>query len=266
MKKSLVVLLAVLVVGMFFASPSDNPTLDTGAVAVMGELEQADTDKAKITAWALNMRSGAGTNHGVIGYLYKDDVVDVIGKIGKWYVVKTEDDKVGCISSRYAEPIQEQPEPTPTPTPGPTPTPTPTPEPDPQPKPQPEPSELEKQRQEMLGYINEARRAAGKDPLVLDAEISKVAQVKSQDMADNDYFSHYSPTYGSPFDMLKDFGVSYGWAGENLALHTSIKSAHDALMDSDGHRENILNENFNKIGIGVVKDGYSLYITQMFTD
>ena len=96
-------------------------------------------------------------------------------------------------------------------------------------------------------------------------DVVRVARIKAKDMADNKYFSHQSPTYGSPFDMLKKFGVSYRAAGENIAGNRSSKAAHDALMNSPGHRANILNTQYDRIGIGIVPDSrYGKVFVQMF--
>jgi uncharacterized YkwD family protein len=105
-------------------------------------------------------------------------------------------------------------------------------------------------------------------PLKLDQKLSSVARIKSQDMKDNGYFSHQSPTYGSPFDMLKQFGVSYRTAGENIAAgYSTAQAVVDGWMNSQGHRENTLNKSFTKIGVGYVKGGsYGSYWTQLFTD
>lgn len=123
-------------------------------------------------------------------------------------------------------------------------------------------SELEKQ---MVELINAERAKAGASPLAIDSKVTGVARAKSQDMIDKNYFSHTSPTYGSPFEMLKAFGVSYRTAGENIAMNRSMTNAHTALMNSAGHRQNILNPAYKSIGVGIVANasGY-LYITQMF--
>ena len=85
-------------------------------------------------------------------------------------------------------------------------------------------------------------------------------------MIDKNYFSHTSPTYGSPFDMMKSFGISYTAAGENIAKgQNSPQSVMNAWMNSSGHRANILNKSYNQIGVGVAKDSRgNLYWTQMF--
>ncbi|ENY8659923.1 CAP domain-containing protein [Clostridioides difficile] len=121
-------------------------------------------------------------------------------------------------------------------------------------------------QKEVVDLVNIERAKAGLNPLTLDSSISNVATKKSQDMIDNNYFSHNSPTYGSPFDMLKKFGISYKTAGENIAMGQKIpKEVVNAWMNSEGHRKNIMNPNFSKIGVGVAqKSGGSIYWTQIF--
>ncbi|MEW9121637.1 MAG: CAP domain-containing protein [Thermotaleaceae bacterium] len=165
------------------------------------------------------------------------------------------------------------------PQPKPTPQPQPKEEVKPAPAPQPTPQEPPAAQQpaespkfqagvyEMLGLINEERAKVGASPLQLHEAATFVAQEKSDDMVRNNYFSHTSPTYGSPFDMLKTFGISYSTAGENIAINSSVQRAHAAFMNSDGHRRNILNPNFTHVGIGIAKDAAnsnSYRITQMF--
>lgn len=84
-------------------------------------------------------------------------------------------------------------------------------------------------------------------------------------MVSNNYFSHQSPTYGSPFDMLRNFKISYKTAGENIAANSSNSGAVNAWMNSSGHKTNILNSNFNYTGIGVVSSPkYGKMYVQMF--
>src|SRR5690554_4335627 len=140
--------------------------------------------------------------------------------------------------------------PSPEPTKAPVPTQAPSPKPSQLPSPQPtgNPStayQLSSDEQRMVNLVNTERQKAGLAPLKVDLDLSRVARIKSQDMRDNNYFSHTSPTYGSPFDMMRSFGISYRTAGENIALHSSVESAHNGLMNSDGHRANILRPNFN---------------------
>ncbi|QQK78669.1 hypothetical protein HUG20_01280 [Salicibibacter cibi] len=120
--------------------------------------------------------------------------------------------------------------------------------------------------QEVVRLTNEEREAQGLEPLEAHEELAEVATVKSEDMRDNEYFSHESPTHGSPFDMISDHGIDFTVAGENIAAgQPSPEQVVEAWMDSDGHRANILNDDFTHIGIGHVEGGsYGEYWTQMF--
>ncbi|MDF2959403.1 MAG: hypothetical protein K0S39_1138 [Paenibacillus sp.] len=140
------------------------------------------------------------------------------------------------------------------PAPAPTPAPTPAPSPEPEPSP-PASNGLTAEEQQMVDLVNQARKEAGLTPLSVNTELSKVARLKSQDMVDKNYFSHQSPTYGSPFEMMKQFGISYSTAGENIACNQTVTAAHQALMNSPGHRANILSKDFTEIGIGIVDGG-----------
>ncbi|MYL20447.1 hypothetical protein GLW04_11140 [Halobacillus litoralis] len=118
-------------------------------------------------------------------------------------------------------------------------------------------------QKKVIELTNEARKKNGLKPLKNSAEVEEVAQVKSEDMAENDYFSHTSPTYGSPFDMLEDFDVDYSTAAENIAAgQQSPKSVVDGWLNSSGHRKNIMNNSITHIGVGYAKDGN--YWVQMF--
>ena len=101
--------------------------------------------------------------------------------------------------------------------------------------------------------------------LKVDEEVQRVARIKAEDMVKNNYFSHTSPTYGSPFNMLQSFKISYRTAGENIAGNSSNSGAVNAWMNSSGHRANILNSSFNYTGIGVVNSSkYGKIYVQMF--
>jgi len=98
---------------------------------------------------------------------------------------------------------------------------------------------------------NVERTKNGLKPFTLNVELSKVARIKSQDMTDKNYFDHNSPTYGSPFDMMKKFGISYNYAAENIAKgQKTPEEVVTAWMNSAGHRANILNPNLTQIGVG----------------
>lgn len=122
-------------------------------------------------------------------------------------------------------------------------------------------------RQEEIVFqlLNMDRQKNGLSPLPLDPELSRIARIKSQDMKDNRYFAHESPTFGRAPQMLTHFGYAYNGVGENIAHHSTAEKAEAAFMSSWGHRINILGKQWTKVGIGVVYDdqGY-LYITQLF--
>lgn len=116
---------------------------------------------------------------------------------------------------------------------------------------------------EVVRLVNEERAARGLKALTYDWELSRVARYKSEDMRKNNYFSHTSPTYGSPFQMIKSFGISYRSAAENIAKgYKTPKEVVAGWMNSSGHRANILNSSFTHIGVGYVSSGD--YWTQMF--
>ncbi|WP_102274907.1 CAP domain-containing protein [Cytobacillus massiliigabonensis] len=115
----------------------------------------------------------------------------------------------------------------------------------------------------VLDLTNQERAKNGVPALKLDVELSKVARAKSADMKAKGYFDHNSPTYGSPFDMMKQFGITYKSAGENIAMgQRTPEEVVNAWMNSAGHRKNILNASYTHLGVGYVADGN--YWTQMF--
>lgn len=125
--------------------------------------------------------------------------------------------------------------------------------------------EYAKFQQEVVDLVNKERTSRGLKPVTFNTELSKVATLKSQDMIDKNYFDHNSPTYGSPFDMMKKFGISYKAAGENIAMgQKTPQEVMNSWMKSSGHRKNILSPDFTELGVGVASNGSSLYWTQMF--
>ena len=111
--------------------------------------------------------------------------------------------------------------------------------------------------------VNAYRAQYGLSALTADWELARVARYKSQDMHDRGYFAHNSPTYGTPFDMIRSFGLSYRTAGENIAKgYATPQAVVNGWMNSSGHRANILNASFTKIGVGYVADGHIW--TQLF--
>lgn len=124
-------------------------------------------------------------------------------------------------------------------------------------------STVTKFENEVIRLVNEIRQQNGLKALTANWELSRVARYKSQDMLDNQYFAHNSPIYGTPFQMIKAFGISYRTAGENIAYgYTTPQAVVNGWMNSSGHRANILNASYTQIGVGYVVKGN--YWTQMF--
>lgn len=122
------------------------------------------------------------------------------------------------------------------------------------------------QAEAVLKLVNAERAKAGVQPLTLSEKLTNIAYTKAKDMADKGYFSHQSPTYGSPFDMLKQFGVSYSYAGENIAAgQKTAEEVMNSWMNSSGHKANILNKNYTQLGVGFYRGGeYGTEWVQMF--
>ena len=194
------------------------------------------------------------TNYKNITTVNKNEYVRVFSQIGSWYVIQTDKDYVGCVSTKYIKPIYPSSSGSGNSSSG-TKTNIGT----------TTSSDLTADELEVFNLVNQQRTNAGLAALKIDNEVQKVARDKAKDMVSRGYFSHTSPTYGSPFDMLKSYGVSYTYAGENLAGNSTNKGAVDAWMNSEGHRANILNSNFTLTGVAVVSSNkYGKIYVQMF--
>lgn len=241
--------------------------------------EFGDIKNVKITTDQANVQEGCSPNSNVLQTLDKNSKCDVLGKVEDWYAVKLDDNSIGFVPQDQCKPIvveDQKGNGAGAPTPAETPTPQTTPmevgpDNDTQDTTPKIPTEntnsasLTNDEQQMLDLVNQARAQNNLPALKVDMELTNVARIKSQDMIDNNYFSHNSPTYGSPFDMMKDFGINYVQAGENIAGNQSVQNAHDSLMNSPGHRKNILSPDFTHIGIGIKNGGsYGKMFTQMF--
>lgn len=229
-----------------------------------------DIERVKITADTSTIRSGCSSNATALQTAGKDSRLNVISPVGDWYAVKMPSNQIGFIPKQDAKPVvveDNQPSVTPGTASG---TPQPTqgntsanvPK---TPSAQTSSSTLTTQEQQMVSLVNQARAQNNLPPLQVDMQLTNVARIKAQDMIDNNYFSHNSPKYGSPFDMMKSFGIKYVYAGENIAGNQSVTGAENALMNSPEHRKNILNPNYTHIGIGIKKGGpYGNMFSQMF--
>lgn len=207
-----------------------------------------------VTATTLNVRSGPGTQYKIVATVNKNEYIRVFAGVGDWYIVQIEGDYVGAVSKKYVKPIYPNSSSSGstgsnTGSSGGTQT----------------SSSMNSDEKEVFSLINKQRTNNGLQALKVDEEVQRVARIKAEDMVANNYFSHTSPTYGSPFDMLKSFKISYKTAGENIAADSSNSGAVNAWMNSSGHKANILNSNFNYTGIGVVSSSkYGKIFVQMF--
>ncbi len=119
--------------------------------------------------------------------------------------------------------------------------------------------------EQVVTLVNKERVSRGLKPLTINWELARVARYKSNDMRDKGYFSHTSPTYGTPFDMLKKFNIPYQTAGENIAKgQKTAQAVVNSWMNSEGHRKNILSPNYTEIGVGYSQGNGTTYWTQLF--
>lgn len=240
------ILIAIMVIIFVFCVSQISTSLG------MQHYYKVDFSTGLVTATNLNVRSGPGTQYGIVTTVKKNEYIRVFAGVGDWYVVQVEGDYIGAVSKKYIKPIypnssgngntgsNSNTETDQT-------------------------TSMNTNEKEIFDLINKQRTNNGLSALKVDSEVQRVARIKAQDMVDNNYFSHNSPTYGSPFDMLKSFKVSYKTAGENIAGNSSNSGAVNAWMNSSGHKANILNSNFNYTGIGVVSSSkYGKVYVQMF--
>ncbi len=215
-----------------------------------------DFSTGLVTATKLNVRSGPGTGYNIVTTVDKNEYIRVFAGVGDWYIVQVEGDYVGAVSKKYIKPMYPSSTGNNTGTGSNTGS---------SGNNTSQSANLTSDEKEVFDLINKQRTNNGLKALTIDSEVQRVARIKAQDMVDNNYFSHTSPTYGSPFDMLKSFKISYKTAGENIAGNSSNSAAVNAWMNSSGHKANILNSGFNYTGIGVVSSPkYGKMYVQMF--
>lgn len=210
-----------------------------------------------VTATTLNVRSGPGSKYPIVATVKKNEYIRVFAGVGEWYIVQIEGDYVGAVSKKYVKaiyPSSSGSSGSSSNTSGSTGS-----------SNSSSTSSLSSDEKEVFDLINKQRTNNGLSALKMDSGALQVARVKAQDMVDNNYFLHDSPTYGTPFNMLNNFKVTYKTAGENIAGNSSNSAAVTAWMNSSGHKANILNSSFNYTGIGVVKSSkYGKIFVQIF--
>lgn len=129
------------------------------------------------------------------------------------------------------------------------------------------PGGLTADEQNAFNLLNADRAANGLPPVRVNLKLTGLAENYAQDMINRGFFSHTNPEGQSPFDRMRQYGISYGYAGENLAINTSVPNAEKAFMNSPGHRANILNSHYTQVGLGVrYSPSGSVYVVQEFTD
>ena len=180
---------------------------------------KVDFQTGLVTATNLYVRSGPGTQFKIVTSVPKNQYIRVFAGVGDWYVVQVEGDYIGAVNKKYVKPIYPGTSNQGTSSnmnnnTGTTST------------------KMTNDEREVFDLINKQRTQNGLSPLRENSELQRVARIKAQDMVNNNYFSHTSPTYGSPFDMLKSFKVSYNTAGENIAGNSSNSGAVNAWMNS----------------------------------
>ncbi len=252
----------------------------------MKNYEEVEFATGIVTANVLNVRQGPGMTYKIISKVHKDEYIRIFAKIDDWYVVQTDKDIIGTVHVDYIKPIypnnavnaevdntvnseevnNEE-------------------------NVQGEQindentidvnseeenanivvsdknitSELTQDEEEVFNLINKSREEAGLAKLEIDDNLQNICRIKANEMVEKDYFSHTSPTYGSPFDMLKSNNIEYKVAGENIAGNSSNEKAVEAWLGSENHKKNIINNSYNYTGVAVVNsEKYGKIYVQMF--
>ena len=221
---------------------------NTKSFAEMASTKKVSFNNGEVICDILNVRLGPGLDFPVIYKIHKGDNVRVFTEISGWYLVQNDENCTGMVSADYiksavdtknnttsegvAKPIVDT---------------------------------LQSSEKKILDMVNTKRKSLGLSTLKIDATLDSAAKAKAKEMVNKNYFSHNSPTFGSPFNMMTKYGIKYRVAGENIAGSTTIKDAFDAWMKSKSHKDNILNKNYNYTGIGVcTSKTYGSIIVQEF--
>jgi uncharacterized YkwD family protein len=213
----------------------------------MTEYEKLDYNLGIVNTDYLNMRSGSNINFDAIDLLTKNEYVRIFGRINDWYIVQNEEDKIGTVHVNYITPVQEE-------------------------KASAtnteiiqENSLLTEDENYLLELINAERKKHNLNDLKIDKELQNIAILKANDLVNNNYFSHTSKTYGSPFDMLKQYNITYKTASENIAGNPNIDAALSSWLNSESHKKNILSNDYNYTGLAIVDSiAYGNIIVQFF--
>lgn len=263
------------------------------------EAEEVNFKTGKVNVKCLNVRCGPGVQYDKIGKIYKDDYIEVFTQLGDWYVIKTEDDMVGTVFSKYIDPIVDSNK-------------------DNNINENQENSEnmqngvnqenikeseesnqiaeqddntseisvetienetilnvsnmefsdssgLTEEEQEFLNLVNANRENNGLPKLEIDNEVQNIARLKAEDLVQNNYFSHISPVYGDMSAMLTDSNIKFKTVGENIAGNNNLTGAVEAWMNSENHRANLLSTDYNYTGVAIAESElYGKIFVQVF--
>lgn len=212
---------------------------------------------ATVNVSGLKLRTGPGTEFSAIATIGKSQAVKIIGQTGNWFAVYDyKSNQVGFVSADYITTVSEDSVNNPK-------------VPDEEAPNVSEdvvvPENISDDAQRLLSLTNNVRQERGAGRLEYSEELSKVAYEKARDMVINNYFSHQSPSYGTPFEMMKAFGFNFTSAAENIAGNQTVDGAFYAWMNSESHMNNITNGDFCMTGIGIYTSPvYGKIIVQLF--
>ena len=258
-KRRLLVSTLILLVTLFTVFPMGTGQFKVEASEAYKSMELAT---GVVTATNVNLRTGPATTFDIICKLKKNQGITIIGKMGDWYAVYVgSSGNVGAITSQYVkvDTTKETTNKTNTKTVSAkttkavnTVTATAT-----------KAKDISSDEQALLDLINKERKKQGLVALEFDANLVNIARLKAKDMKDNNYFSHTSKFYGSPFDMMKKYDIKFSAAGENIAGNQSVEKAVKAWSNESGN--NLYNKKFTHTGIGIVDSPtYGKIFVQMF--
>lgn len=219
----------------------DYTNINENSIDTFEAYKKLDKFMAEVINNGTNLRGGPGTNYSICSTLPLGVKVQVIGSINDWYLVITPNNTVGMIRQDLLKKSENEENNNDT------------------------SSTLPNTAETVLNLINEERKAQGITPLQIDDLLNSTAQTKATDMVKNNYFSHESPTYGSPFEMMQNAGITYRTAGENIAGNPSVENAVKSWLASESHKQNLLSNAYNYIGIGIEESpAYGYVIVAMF--
>lgn len=219
----------------------DYTNINENSIDIFEAYKKLDKFMAEVINNGTNLRGGPGTNYSIYSTLPLGVKVQVIGSINDWYLVITPNNTVGMIRQDLLKKSENEENNNDT------------------------SSTLPNTAETVLSLINEERKAQGITPLQIDDLLNITAQAKATDMVKNNYFSHESPTYGSPFEMMQNAGITYRTAGENIAGNPSVENAVKSWLASESHKQNLLSNAYNYIGIGIEESpAYGYVIVAMF--